>query len=58
MPLPLSPTSGFGMKVSVLPWPCATFHSAYLRSCTSSPFFVSVFGPTLISPWPPVPTSW
>ncbi len=36
MPEPLSPNSGFGMKVAVLPNACATFFTTYLNSITLS----------------------
>ena len=42
MPLPLSPTIGFGMNVAVLPYAAATLWIAYFRICTSSAFFTSV----------------
>ena len=42
MPEPLSPKSGFGMKVAVLPFAHATFLTMYLNFRTSSPALVSV----------------
>ena len=36
MPEPLSPNSGFGMNVTVLPFCHAVFLTMYLNSCTSS----------------------
>ena len=36
MPEPLSPKSGFGMKVTVLPASAATFLMTYLKSITLS----------------------
>ena len=42
MPEPLSPKSGFGMKVAVLPFSCATFFTTYLKSMTLSPEMASL----------------
>ena len=36
MPEPLSPNSGLGMKVAVLPFAHATFFTTYLKICTLS----------------------
>ena len=41
MPDPLSPNTGFGMKVAVLPWRWATFFTTYLKSMTLSADFAS-----------------
>ena len=38
MPEPLSPTIGFGMKVAVLPFWCATFLITYFIVISSSAF--------------------
>ena len=37
MPEPLSPNSGLGMKVAVLPFAQAVFLTMYLNSCSWSP---------------------
>ena len=58
MPLPLSPTIGFGMKVAVMPKESATLCTTYLSICTWSAFSTRVAAPVPISAWPPVPTSW
>ncbi len=58
MPLPLSPTSGLGMKVTVLPFWCATFLMTYFIVISSSAFFTSVLNLTPISHWPAFATSW
>ena len=42
MPEPLSPNSGFGMNVAVLPLAQATFLMMYLNFCTSSAAVCSV----------------
>jgi hypothetical protein len=59
MPEPLSPTIGFGMKVAVLPYVCATMCTVYLRICIQSARFTSVLNLVPIpvhgrdSWWPP-----
>ena len=42
MPLPLSPNSGLGMKVTVLPYWLATLRMMYLYSIMLSADFTSV----------------
>ena len=42
MPEPLSPKSGFGMKVALLPACQAVFFTMYLNSCIWSPASSSV----------------
>ena len=42
MPLPLSPKSGLGMKVTVLPYWLATLRMMYLYSIMLSALFTSV----------------
>ena len=49
IPVPLSPTTGFGIKVAVLPKACATFCTTYLYFCTSSAFLTSVLNKVPIS---------
>ena len=58
MPEPLSPKSGFGMNVAVLPYRRATFLTTYLYVITWSAIRVSVPKRMSISHWPPVATSW
>jgi hypothetical protein len=58
MPEPLSPTSGFGMKVAVLPLRCATFLMMYFIVKSSSAFCTSVLNLVPISHWPALATSW
>jgi hypothetical protein len=58
MPLPLSPTTGLGMKVAVLPYERATFITVYLRICIQSARFTSVLNLVPISFCPGAATSW
>ena len=58
MPLPLSPTSGLGMKVAVLPLRWATFLMMYFIVSSSSAFFTSELNLVPISHWPAFATSW
>ncbi|MNN26161.1 hypothetical protein D3C81_1396610 [compost metagenome] len=58
MPLPLSPTSGLGMKVAVLPLRWATFLMTYFIRSSSSAFCTRVLNLVPISHWPAVATSW
>ena len=58
MPLPLSPKSGFGMNVTVLPAARATDLMTYLYSSSLSACSSSLPKRMSISAWPAVPTSW
>ena len=58
MPLPLSPNTGFGMKVAVLPYFRATFLTMYLYHIRLSAIFTSGAKRMSISAWPAVATSW
>ena len=58
MPEPLSPKSGLGMNVAVLPLRRATLRMMYLASITWSALSTSGSGIRSISHWPPVATSW
>jgi hypothetical protein len=46
------------MKVAVLPYERATFHTVYLRICSQSARFTSVLNLVPISHWPGAATSW
>ena len=58
MPDPLSPNSGFGMNVAVMPCSRATFLTMYLYITIWSAIFTSGWKRMSISHWPPVATSW
>ncbi len=58
MPEPLSPKSGLGMKVAVLPCRQATFFTMYLNQLRLSAHFTRVLKRKSISAWPAVATSW
>ena len=58
MPEPLSPKSGLGMKVAVLPLRRATLRMMYLASITWSALSTRAWATRSISHWPPVATSW
>ena len=58
MPLPLSPKSGFGMKVTVLPSRSATFLTMYLYQQTLSAIRRRESYLRSISACPAVATSW
>ena len=58
MPLPLSPNSGFGMNVTVLPAARAMDLMMYLYSISLSAIVSSGPNRMSISAWPAVPTSW
>ncbi len=58
MPLPLSPNSGLGMNVTVLPAARAVFLMTYLYSISLSAIDSSGLNLMSISAWPAVPTSW
>jgi len=57
MPEPLSPTSGFGMKLAVLPYWWATLRMTYFIVISSSALRTSVLKRVPISHWPAVATS-
>ena len=58
MPEPLSPKSGFGMNVAVLPWRRATFLTMYLYHMSLSATSRATSKRMSISAWPAVATSW
>ena len=58
MPLPLSPNSGLGMKVTVLLCLRAMFFTTYLYFSTLSAMSTRVSKRMSISACPPVATSW
>ena len=58
MPEPLSPTTGFGMKVAVFPYECATFQTVYFRICIQSARWTSGAKRVPISFCPAAATSW
>ncbi len=58
MPLPLSPNSGLGMKVTVLLCRWATFLTMYLYISMLSAMSARVSKRMSISDCPPVATSW
>ncbi len=58
MPDPLSPKSGFGMQVTVLPYFVATFLMTYLYNMTLSAMVTRLSNFMSISDCPAVPTSW
>ena len=58
MPLPLSPNSGLGMKVTTLPCFLAVFFTMYLYFSTLSAIVSRLLNRMSISHCPPVATSW
>ena len=58
MPLPLSPNSGLGMNVTVLPAARAVDLITYLYVISLSAIASSGLNRMSISAWPAVPTSW
>ncbi len=58
MPVPLSPKSGLGIRVTVLPCLRATFLMMYLYHIKLSAILVRLLNCMSISAWPPVATSW
>ena len=58
MPEPLSPKSGLGMNVTVLPYFLATFLMMYLYIIILSAMVTRVSKSMSISAWPAVATSW